>query len=151
MKQKYSNYKFKFYLNASHAIYIDGKLGENHPHTWEFILETIKVQKDFIQFDNIETAVENVFSLWQDKNINTIKPFDVVNPTLENITVHFKNILSQLLRENGWLLKRIEVAETPARSYILDISDECEEELSTKADFFLKQTVDDKINNLLNQ
>ena len=31
-------YKFKFYLNANHYIIIDGKEGEQHPHTWEFMV-----------------------------------------------------------------------------------------------------------------
>lgn len=146
---RYSHYKFKFYLNASHAIYIDGKIGDNHPHTWEFTLDTIKIQKDFVQFNDVEKAVENLFSEWQDKNINMIKPFDVVNPTLENISIYFKNTLSVLLRKNGWLLKRIEVAETPARSYILDISDECEDDIGV--DMAFEKSVDEKINQILGQ
>lgn len=51
---RFCEYKFKFYINANHAIYIDGVLGENHPHTWEITLETIKIRNDFVQFDAIE-------------------------------------------------------------------------------------------------
>ena len=34
----FNEYKFKFYLNANHYIIIDGKEGEQHPHTWEFMV-----------------------------------------------------------------------------------------------------------------
>lgn len=121
---KYSQYKFKFYLNANHAIYLAGVLGQNHPHTWEISVDTIKVSDDFIQFDFIEKTVEQFFAGFQDTDINKIKPFTVTNPTLENLCHFFKNELEKILAKHGWLLTRIEVSETPTRSYIIDRSDE---------------------------
>lgn len=119
---KYSQYKFKFYLNASHAIYLRGNLGQNHPHTWEIILETLKVRKEFVQFDFIEKSVEKFFNTFQDSDINKIEPFNIINPTLENLTEYFEKSLSEILSNNGWLLTRIEMSETPSRSYIIDRS-----------------------------
>lgn len=124
---RYSEYKFKFYINANHAIYLDGTLGQNHPHTWEISLDTIKVGDDFIQFDLIEKEVEKYFSYFQDININTIDPFTAINPTLENLCEHFKKDLNEILSKNGWLLTRIEMSETPARSFIIDLSDDVDE------------------------
>lgn len=121
---KYSQYKFKFYLNANHAIYLAGVLGQNHPHTWELSLDTVKVKNDFVQFDFIEKSVENYFAGFQDTDINKIEPFTVTNPTLENLCEFFKNDLAKLLGSHGWLLTRIEMSETPARSYIIDRTDE---------------------------
>ena len=121
---KYSHYKFKFYLNANHAIYLAGVLGQNHPHTWEITLDTVKVSNDFIQFDFIEKSVEKFFADFQDSDINKIEPFTVMNPTLENICGFLKTELEKLLGNHGWLLSRIEVSETPTRSYIIDRSDE---------------------------
>lgn len=48
----------------------------------------------------------------------------MTNPTLENLCEFFKNELEKLLGSHGWLLSRIEVSETPTRSYIIDRSDE---------------------------
>ncbi|MDD3959750.1 MAG: 6-pyruvoyl tetrahydrobiopterin synthase [Clostridiaceae bacterium] len=121
---KYSQYNFKFYLNANHAIYLNGVLGQSHPHTWEISIEAIKIRDDFIQFDVIEKQVERYISAFQDTDINQTPPFDVINPTLENICAFFKDELNKLLSSNGWLLSRIEISETPARSYIIDLSDE---------------------------
>lgn len=121
---KYSQYKFKFYLNANHAIYLGGMLGQNHPHTWEITLDTIKVRDEFIQFDTIEKLVEKYNLSFQDTDINKIEPFNVINPTLENICVFFKTKLGEILNSNGWLLTKIEISETPSRSYIIDLADE---------------------------
>ena len=34
----YRDYRIKVYLNARHYIFINGKQGQTHPHTWEFVL-----------------------------------------------------------------------------------------------------------------
>ena len=44
---RYQQYKFKFYMDARHAIYIGGKLGEVHPHTWEIVLHVVKGKENF--------------------------------------------------------------------------------------------------------
>lgn len=129
---KYSQYKFKFYLNANHAIYLAGVLGQNHPHTWEISLDTVKFSDDFVQFDFIEKSIENFFAKYQDIDINKVEPFTVINPTLENMCEFFKTELSKLLDSHGWLLTQIEVSETPARAYIIDCSDEIGKMLNKK-------------------
>ncbi len=147
---KYSEYKFKFYLNANHAIYLAGNKGQNHPHTWEITLDTLKIRNDFVQFDVIEKSVEKFFSEWQDKDINTIPPFDVLNPTLENLCLYFKDEMNRLLGKKGWLLRRIEMSETPARSYIIDLSDE-PVELGTAEEQSKPKSVDDAAEEKLEQ
>jgi len=147
---RYTEYTFKFYVNANHAIYLGGVLGQNHPHTWEISLDTIKVKDDFVQFDFIEKEVEKYFSFYQDININSVDPFTAVNPTLENLCEHFKNDLSALLARNGWLLQRIEMSETPARSYIIDLSEEVELMIARSAELANSKTrLDDSVDRLL--
>lgn len=58
--------------------------------------------------------------------MNKTEPFDTINPTVENIAEYLKDELSRILWDNGWLLSVIEVAETPSRSYIIDVSDDAE-------------------------
>lgn len=129
---KYSQYKFKFYLNANHAIFLRGVLGQNHPHTWEISLDTVKVKNDFVQFDFIEKSVEKFFADFQDTDINKIEPFTVANPTLENLCEFFKNELGKLLGSHGWLLTKIEMSETPTRSYIIDRSNEIDKLIASE-------------------
>lgn len=148
---KYGEYRFKFYINANHSIYLSGVRGQNHPHTWEITLDTLKVRDDFVQFDDIEKAVEAYFSTWQDKDINTVPPFNVLNPTLENLCVYFKKALNELLRGKGWLLRTIEMAETPARAYIIDMSDEPEEILQLEEKDISEELAEKKLEAILSR
>lgn len=116
---RYSQYKFNFYLNASHAIYINGELGAPHPHTWEIVLKTIKSQKGFMLFFEIEKKIEEFLSPFQNKFLNDFSPFEEINPTLENITSFLLEELDRVLEPFGWIIFYIEVAETPTRSYII--------------------------------
>lgn len=117
-------YKFKFYLNASHAIYIDDNLGQRHPHTWEIAIHVLRREHSFIPFHEIENKVEAVLGPYQDELLNKVEPFKTVNPTLENCCEHFKTVIRELLKEEGWEMLRIEMSETPTRVYIIDLSDE---------------------------
>ncbi len=120
---RYSQYKFKFYLNASHAIYIDGHIGEKHPHTWEITINVLKEKSEFIQFSSLEKKIENWMKRYQDKFLNEIDPFDKVNPTMENCCDYMKEVLKEILHSEGWILLSIEMSETPTRSYVVNVFD----------------------------
>lgn len=140
---RYKQYKFKFYLNARHAIYHEGELGEVHPHTWEFVLFVVKARHEFTQFHIIENKIEQCLDEYQDKYINEIAPFDVVNPTLENVADYFKDRFSELLNKEGWLLIMMEMSETPSRTYVITLLDDIElsesQTLNTFTDTFLER------------
>lgn len=121
---RYKQYKFKFYLNARHAIYINGVLGTTHPHTWEIIINVIKKRNGFIEFNKLEKKIEQFMSIYQDKMLNDVPPFDIVNPTLENCCDYFKERISDILEQDGWVLLMIEMSETPSRSYVISMIDE---------------------------
>lgn len=117
----YSQYKFHFYLNASHAIYIGGARGEVHPHTWEITLYAVKVREEFRTFYEVETPVEELLSQYQDRLLNDLEPFRTMNPTLENMTRFLLENIQEVLTPLGWVVFTIEVAETPARAYIISL------------------------------
>ena len=54
----YREYKFKFYLNANHYIIINGKNGQTHPHTWEFVFYIMKSEGEFVLFNKFEKGIE---------------------------------------------------------------------------------------------
>lgn len=117
----YSQFKFNFYLNASHAIYINGKLGQRHPHTWEITLYVIKGEDQFVRFDDVEKAIEKFLEPFQDRCLNDIPPFTTVNPTLEHLTEFLLNSIQSLLQKMKWYVFSIQVSETPARAYIISL------------------------------
>ncbi len=116
---RYGQYKFNFYLNASHAIYIDGKLGKQHPHTWEIVIRAIKSNNDFVMFNAVEKTIEDFLGQYQNRYLNDCQPFDLMNPTLEYITSYFLEKLEELLEPLGWVVFYIEISETPTRSYVI--------------------------------
>lgn len=117
---RYNQYKYKFYLNANHSIMIGDRMGQVHPHTWEIMIDIVKIIEEFVPFSVVEKTIDTILSPYQDKYINEIEPFDTVNPTLENISEYFKTCIAEQLKQEGWLLLKMEVSETPARSYVID-------------------------------
>lgn len=112
-------YKFKFYLNASHYITINGKQGEAHPHTWEFILDVVLPNSEFVQFSVYERTIEDFFATYQNQTMNNVPPFDTVIPTLENMVEHFGEAIRDRIRDAGGQLEQIEGSETPTRSFVI--------------------------------
>ena len=130
---RYQQYKFKFYMDARHAIYIGGKLGEVHPHTWEIVLHVVKGKENFEPFHVLEKAVEEFLEPFQNNYLNDIKPFDILNPTIENVCLYFKEKLQEILNAMGWIFLMIEMSETPGRTYVISMLDEQEMEQNLKA------------------
>jgi 6-pyruvoyltetrahydropterin/6-carboxytetrahydropterin synthase len=107
-------------------MYLNGNLGAQHPHTWEITLNTAKIKDNFIIFNDIENSIENYLKRFQNSYLNEVEPFDILNPTLENICEYFKDSFQSILMKKYWILLSIEISETPTRSYIIDVSDELE-------------------------
>ena len=118
-RKLFREYRFKFYVNASHSIIINGRQGAVHPHTWEFTVLVLIQREGFHEFTDYERAVERFFSRFQNRTINDVEPFNVISPTLENIVEYFGDTLRDIMREKGGELVQIEGSETPSRSYII--------------------------------
>lgn len=146
---RYNQYKFKFYLNASHAILINGSLGERHPHTWEITIQVLKEREEFVEFGKLEKKIEDWMKNYQDRFLNEVAPFDKINPTMENCCDYFKEALKQILSDAGWILLMIEMSETPTRSYVINLFDEEVQEIQNN---YNSDTVADHLlNNILNR
>ena len=116
---EYSQYKYNFYLNASHSIYIDGNKGERHPHTWQISLYVVNSKDTFMMFNEVEKLIEDYLGQYQEKYMNECAPFDTMNPTLENIAQYFMEELQKHLNPLNWVIFTMEISETPSRSYII--------------------------------
>lgn len=116
-----SEYRFKFYLNARHAIYTNGVAGEVHPHTWEIGIRVRKVRDAFIPFDRLEKKTNAFLDKYQNQVLNEIPPFDTLNPTAENLAAYFAAEITPRLEEDGWELLELEISESPSRIYVLEM------------------------------
>lgn len=115
----YREYRLKSYLNMNHYIIINGIQGQTHPHTWEFVITMLVDGDEFVEFRIFENLIEQYLARYQNRILNTVEPFDVLVPTIENVTDHFNEELQELLGEFGGTLVSVEGSETPTRSYIV--------------------------------
>jgi 6-pyruvoyltetrahydropterin/6-carboxytetrahydropterin synthase len=121
---RYRQYKFKFYLNTRHAVYRKGVLSEAHPHTWELTIYVMKSREETVKFQELEKQVEQFLEPYQDKTLNEVAPFDVVNPTLENCCEYFREQLTPILNRDGWIFLMLELAGSSNMSYVVSLIDD---------------------------
>ena len=117
----YYQYKYKFYVNLNHSITINGKQGEVHPHTWELMVDIATTDEQFREFSQIEKKLEQLLEKYQDKYINSIEPFQKINPTIEKAGEVFAREIRKSIEEEGWMLLIFEISETPSRTYIINM------------------------------
>lgn len=146
-----SQYRFKFYLNASHSIIINGRMGAVHPHTWEIRVDVLVVRDEFTQFGTYEKVIDEILSKYQNQTMNNIEPFDKIVPTLENIIQYFGDTISEKLRANGGELMIIEGSETPTRSFLIDYRNRSQylTNIREKTEGSLDKLVDDMLRRVL--
>ena len=85
-----------------------------------------------LKFHHLEHRVEELLNRYQDKTLNEIAPFDMINPTLENMCEYFKDELTEILNRNGWIFLMMEMSESPSMSYVVSlIDDSYTEEMQT--------------------
>ena len=101
----------------NHSVEMEGKMGAIHSHTWEISMGITMGDKEFVKFSDIEQKVNRLLEKYQDKYLNKIAPFNVMNPTLENVCDYLYEVVAKELKENGWLLLILEMSETPSRVY----------------------------------
>ncbi len=119
-------YRLKSYLNMNHYITINGRQGQTHPHTWEFVTTIVVAGDDFVEFRMFEDLIEQFLEKYQNQILNMMEPFDIIVPTIENVTDHFSEELQRLLRKHRGELVSLEGSETPTRSYIVSHRNEPE-------------------------
>ncbi|AWP46531.1 6-pyruvoyl tetrahydropterin synthase [Levilactobacillus brevis] len=120
MKQR--SYKIKSYVNASHAVRWKSGTGKKHNHTWEIVCE-LHVFEGMVSFFEIEKSLNKAINALSGQYLNDLPEFQVINPTVENVTEYLFNEIDSILRQNNAVLLRIEVSDSPTRSYCIDITE----------------------------
>lgn len=143
----YREYCLKFYLNARHYIIIDGRKGEVHPHTWEFAIIIRFGRGDFVEFNTFEKGIEEYLSVYQNRVLNTMKPFDTILPTIENVADYFAKDFYEIIKKIGGILVSLEASETPTRSYRLNLEEQ--QEYAEKSDKTEDEMMDEIVENVL--
>lgn len=113
-------YKFKFYLNARHILQFSDSKSKEHPHTWEIVITIYRNENIFFKFSDIEKDVQFFLSIYEGQLLNEIPPFNIIEPTLENIGEVIFEQIKRILKAKGWILEKLEISENPARTYVIE-------------------------------
>ncbi|WP_069999807.1 6-pyruvoyl-tetrahydropterin synthase-related protein [Cellulosilyticum sp. I15G10I2] len=117
---KFKGYKYKFNLNASHSIFINHRPTASHLHTFEITLFVESFAEELILYDELENLVQQFLSSYEHRELGEIKPFDQIEPTLENMGTVFFEKLYVRLEAHQFKLVKLEIGETPSRIYIVN-------------------------------
>ena len=103
-------------FSAAHQLrYYDGKYENLHGHNWSAIvtvesekLDSIGLGVDFVK---LKSQVNTILEKLDYHNINEVPPFDVQNPSAENIARWLFDALKVVVNKDGARVKRVEVRE----------------------------------------
>ncbi len=103
-------------FSAAHQLrYYDGKYENLHGHNWTAIVtvETNELDKIGLGVDFVvlKKNVADILSRLDYKNINEVPPFDLENPSAENISRWLFGELATLMNSDNARLKRVEIKE----------------------------------------
>ncbi|KRK21828.1 hypothetical protein FC61_GL000484 [Levilactobacillus brevis ATCC 14869 = DSM 20054] len=76
-----------------------------------------------VSFFEIEKSLNKAINALSGQYLNDLPEFQVINPTVENVTEYLFNEIDSILRQNNAVLLRIEVSDSPTRSYCIDITE----------------------------
>ena len=118
MRQR--EYQFIFFLNIKHSFYSETELGKKHSHTWELEVSMHPMGNELVRFREAEQVIQDYLERFQDKYLNMIKPFDCLNPSIENFLDHVAGDIDRRMREKEWEIRELRISENPTRTYAID-------------------------------
>jgi len=118
-------YKFKFYLNARHSINIENRQCKVHPHTWEIVIFISKYGDSLTQFTEVENSIQKYLLKYEGELLNAVPPFDLIDPSMENIGDAVFLGIFPLVQNFGCQLEKLEISENPSRTYIVTLENAC--------------------------
>lgn len=112
----FEGYNYKIRLNIAHTLSL--KPEDAHFHTLEAALLLEPKSTALVAFEKVEKEAEDCLSVYGGQLLNEVPPFDTLLPTIENIGEVFFEKLEERLDGIGFRLIRLEISETPTRSYV---------------------------------
>lgn len=104
-----------------------GKCARMHGHNWKVEAEVQATELNDIgialDFYDIRKALAELVDSLDHQNLNTIPPFDSINPTAENLAAWFYKRLASQISSDTYKLKAIKIWETERCSVRYSIDD----------------------------
>ncbi|MEN6351459.1 MAG: 6-pyruvoyl-tetrahydropterin synthase-related protein [Syntrophomonas sp.] len=111
------NMKLVSFVNARHFVTFGAKPGPVHAHSWqvEVEVEVPTAVGDTVEFAKVFKAVTAALAVYENTVLNQVHPFNLIQPTTENISMYFFNRTEEVLTELGLGLAQLNLWETPTR------------------------------------
>ncbi|PHJ37895.1 hypothetical protein P378_13200 [Desulforamulus profundi] len=109
--------KMVCFLNARHFVSFSGTAGPVHAHSWQVQISA-RVNSDnpeLVTFTKVIESIKTVFVPYENTILNEVYPFNIIQPTTENMALYFYNRLEDTLADLGLSLNTLSVWETPTR------------------------------------
>lgn len=105
------------FVNARHFVTFGGKDGPVHAHSWKTNIEVeVPAEKgEVMGFAKISSAITTALAPYENTVLNYVYPFNINQPTTENIAMYFYNCLEDALLPLGRGLAMTTLWETPTR------------------------------------
>ena len=108
------------YFSAAHQLKLyDGTLETVHGHNWKVTVTVERADLDQIgvvmDFHELERLVDKIIHPLHNNHLNTVVPFDSLNPSAENVALH---IGRSLVLASPVTLIAVEVWETAENSAV---------------------------------
>ncbi len=93
-----------------------GKCENLHGHNWnvELFLEALELNEEgmIMDFVEVKKILNEIIDKLDHKYINEIPPFDVLNPTSENIAKYIFSEIKPKINPSTVIVKRVDIWET---------------------------------------
>ena len=104
-------------ISATHRVREhQGGCERIHGHNWKIIVtvgsEMLNEMGMVIDFKDLKMAMHKVIMPMDHNDINTYSPFDVINPTSENLCKYIFDEMSKELNDNRKQVVKVKVFET---------------------------------------
>lgn len=127
------------FVNARHFVVFNGEAGPVHAHSWQVETE-VDIPREVgktIEFSRVSQAVSAALVPYENTVLNQVHPFDLIQPTTENIAMYFFNRVYEHLAELGLSLHQLNLWETPTRgiqvnNYNLALDEQIASELKAR-------------------
>lgn len=100
---KFTVYRECFFSSAHHLRNYNGKCENIHGHNWRVRVYVSKDNLDddgfVIDFKALDKIINETADILDHQDINSLAPFDKLNPTAENIALYFYEKCGKLIKD----------------------------------------------------
>jgi len=130
------------FVNARHFVNLGNVSGPVHSHSWQVKLEVEipETEHDVVEFATIYREINSTLIPFENTVLNEKFPFNIIQPTTENISMYFFNILQSSLKRIDLKLIKLILWETPTRGIEVTKYNKEFDDLSEK-DFIAKDVL----------